>query len=161
GLFGFPAFSWIGSADTALWSLIVLAVWQFGSPMVIFLAGLKQVPRELYEAAEIDGATPIQRFFWITIPMLTPVIFFNLLMQIISSFQAFTPAHIISGGTGGPASSTLFYTLYLYQQGFGAFRMGYASAMAWILLAIVATVTIMNFLASRYWVHYGDGGTNK
>lgn len=158
GPLGVPQFSWIGSPDTALSTLVVLAAWQFGSPMVIFLAGLKQIPRELYEAAEIDGASAVQKFFSITVPMLTPVIFFNLLMQIISAFQAFTPAYIVSSGTGGPADSTLFYTLYLYQQAFSFHRMGYASAMAWVLLAIVGTVTFINFMASRYWVYYADEG---
>jgi multiple sugar transport system permease protein len=161
GLLDIPPRSWIGAPETALWSLIALAAWQFGSPMVIFLAGLKQIPRELYEAAEIDGAGRVRQFLRITLPMLTPVIFFNLVMQMISAFQAFTPAYIISGGTGGPADSTLFYTLYLYQQAFSFQRMGYASAMAWILAAIVATLTAMNFLASRYWVHYGDGSPRR
>ncbi|GGL78068.1 carbohydrate ABC transporter permease [Wenxinia marina] len=155
---GFERMSWIGSPDTALSTLVVLAAWQFGSPMVIFLAGLKQIPKELYEAADMDGGGPVQKFFYITLPMLTPVIFFNLLMQMISAFQAFTPAYIVSEGTGGPAGSTLFYTLYLYQQAFSFHRMGYASAMAWVLLAIVATVTMVNFVLSRRWVYYADGG---
>jgi multiple sugar transport system permease protein len=102
--------------------------------MVIFLAGLKQIPIELYESARIDGAGRVKKFSSITFPMLTPIIFFNLVMQIISSFQAFTPAYIVSGGTGGPLNSTLFYTLYLYQKGFTHFEMGYAAEMAWILL---------------------------
>lgn len=150
--------SWIGSPDTALGTLIVLAVWQFGSPMIIFLAGLKQIPKELYDAANIDGASAVQQFFRVTLPLLTPVIFFNLIMQMISAFQAFTPAYIISGGSGGPADTTLFYSLYLYQQGFTFFRMGYASAMAWILVAIIGVFTAINFFGSRYWVHYGDEG---
>lgn len=158
GLFGIEARSWIGSPDTALWTLIVLAAWQFGSPMIIFLAGLKQIPEEYYEAAQIDGASRIQQFWRITLPLLTPVIFFNLIMQMISAFQAFTPAYIISNGRGGPADSTLFYTLYLYQQGFTYFRMGYAAAMAWILLAIIGVFTAVNFLGSRFWVYYGDEG---
>lgn len=148
--------SWIGNPDTALWTLIVLGVWQFGSPMIIFLAGLKQVPQSLYEAAQIDGANKWQQFWRVTIPMLTPIIFFNLIMQAISSFQTFTSAYIISGGTGGPTNSTLFYSLYLYQQAFSNFRMGYASAMAWVLLAIIGAFTAVNFMASRYWVFYGD-----
>ncbi len=158
GFFGFEGSSWVSSPSQALWTLIILHVWQFGSPMVIFLAGLKQVPAELYEAASIDGAGPWRQFRVITVPMLTPVIFFNLVLQIINSFQAFTPAFIVSGGTGGPLDSTLFYTLYLYLQGFGNFRMGYAAAMGWILLVIIGAVTALAFFSSRYWVHYEDAG---
>ena len=154
--FGIHNASWVSTPSAALWTLIILHVWQFGSPMVIFLAGLKQVPSELYEAASIDGATRWRQFWVITVPMLTPVIFFNLILQIINSFQAFTPAFIVSGGTGGPIDSTLFYTLYLYIQGFTNFRMGYASAMGWILLVIIGVVTAAAFFSSRYWVHYDD-----
>lgn len=155
-VFGIDGPNWIANPDTALSTLIVLGIWQFGSPMIIFLAGLKQIPAELYEASEIDGAGKLAKFFRITLPLLTPIIFFNLIMQMISSFQSFTPAFIISGGSGGPAKSTLFYTLYLYQQGFSFFRMGYASALAWTLVAIIAVFTAINFIASKYWVFYGD-----
>jgi len=148
--------SWITSPDTAIYTLVALAVWQFGSPMVIFLAGLKQIPQDVYDAAEVDGATPVRKFFSITLPLLTPIIFFNFVMQTIGAFQAFTPAYIISGGTGGPADATLFYTLYLYEQAFTNFQMGYASAMAWVLVAIIGVVTALSFLSARYWVHYGD-----
>jgi multiple sugar transport system permease protein len=154
--FGVEGSSWVSSPSQALWTLIILHIWQFGSPMVIFLAGLKQVPGELYEAASIDGAGRWRQFWVITVPILTPVIFFNLVLQIINSFQAFTPAFIVSGGTGGPLDSTLFYTLYLYVQGFGNFRMGYAAAMGWVLLVIIGTVTALAFISSRYWVHYED-----
>lgn len=157
-LFGFHGPSWISNPRYTLYTLVVLAVWQFGSPMVIFLAGLKQIPQELYDAADVDGASRTNKFFRITLPMLTPIIFFNLILQIIGAFKAFTPAFIISGGTGGPVDSTLFYTLYLYQQGFGGLRMGYASAMAWVLLAIIAAFTAINFLGARRWVYYDDGG---
>ncbi|MCC7208576.1 MAG: sugar ABC transporter permease [Anaerolineae bacterium] len=155
-LFGIDGPSWIGHPDTALGTLVILGVWQFGSPMIIFLAGLKQIPTELYEAAQIDGANRVQQFRRVTLPLLTPIIFFNIVMQTISSFQSFTPAFIVSGGTGGPADATLFYSLYLYQQGFFNLRMGYASALAWILLLIVGALTAINFLASRFWVFYGD-----
>ncbi|MBB3451981.1 multiple sugar transport system permease protein [Rhizobium sp. BK313] len=155
-VFGIEGASWVSSPNSALWTLIILHVWQFGSPMIIFLAGLKQIPKELYEAAIVDGAGPWQQFRMITVPMLTPVIFFNLILQIINSFQAFTPAFIVSGGTGGPLDSTLFYTLYLYLQGFGNFRMGYASAMGWVLLIIIGVFTALAFLSSKYWVHYED-----
>lgn len=155
-VFGVTGPNWIGMPQYALYTLILLHVWQFGSAMVIFLAGLQQVPNELYEAAEIDGASSWHKFWQITLPLLTPVLFFNLVLGIINSFQAFTSAYIVSGGTGGPADSTMFYTLYLYQQGFSNFRMGYASAMGWILLLIIAAFTAFNFLASRRWVFYGD-----
>jgi multiple sugar transport system permease protein len=147
---------WISTPEYALWTLIILHVWQFGSPMLIFLAGLKQIPQELYESAAVDGAGRVRRFWHITVPMLTPLIFFNLVLQMIGSFKAFTPAFIISNGTGGPVDSTLFYTLYLYQEGFANFRMGYASAMAWALLLITGVFTAIMFATSRYWVYYED-----
>lgn len=154
--FGIDGPSWITSPDYAIYTLVALAVWQFGSPMVIFLAGLKQIPQDVYDAAEVDGATPFRKFVSITLPLLTPIIFFNFVMQTIGAFQAFTPAYIISGGKGGPADATLFYTLYLYEQAFTNFQMGYASAMAWVLVAIIAVVTAVSFFSARFWVHYGD-----
>lgn len=147
---------WVSNPDYALGTLIILNVWTFGSPMVIFLAGLRQIPEMYYEAASLDGASRFRRFTSITFPMLTPVIFFNLVLQIINAFQTFTQAFIVSGGTGGPSDSTLFYTLYLYLQGFGNFNMGYASAMAWLLLVIIGAMTALNFFASKYWVFYDD-----
>jgi multiple sugar transport system permease protein len=155
-LVGIQGGSWIGNPGTALSTLVVLHVWSFGSTMIIFLAGLRQVPKELYEAAAMDGAGAVRRFVHVTLPMLTPLIFFNLLLTTVNAFQAFTPAYIISRGTGGPLDSTLFYTLYLYQRGFGNFDMGYASALAWVLLMIVAGFTAVNFLAAKFWVFYGD-----
>ena len=154
--FGIQGEGWVSHPDYALGTLIVLNVWTFGAPMVIFLAGLRQIPAMYYEAAAVDGAGPIHRFWHITVPMLTPIIFFNLVLQIINAFQTFTQAFVVSGGTGGPSDSTLFYTLYLYQRGFGAFDMGYASAMAWLLLMIIGGFTAVNFLASKFWVFYGD-----
>ena len=156
GFFGFDGPSWISDPSYSLYTLVLLSVWQFGSPMIIFLAGLRQIPSDVYEAASIDGANKIQQFIKITLPLLTPVIFFNGIVQTIDAFKAFTPAFIISEGTGGPIDSTLFYTLYLYQEGFAYFRMGYASALAWILLIIIACFTAFSFLTSRYWVHYND-----
>lgn len=148
---------WVGDPARTLPLLILLTVWQFGAPMVIFLAGLKQVPSELYEAAAVDGAGPVRRFFSITIPMLSPVLFFNLLLETIHAFQVFNSAYIISNGNGGPAGSTLFYTLYLYLRGFRDFQMGYASAMAWVLVIAVGIVTLLLFRTSKAWVHYaGD-----
>ncbi|MCB0052081.1 MAG: sugar ABC transporter permease [Caldilineaceae bacterium] len=146
--------SWLGNPNTAIWTLIILAVWQFGSPMLIFLAGLKQIPREFYEAAAIDGANGWQQFWRITLPLLTPIIFFNLVMQLISGFMVFTQAFIITGGA--PLDTTLFYALYLYQRAFVTLQMGYASAMAWVLLAMIAIMTAIVFRSSSYWVFYGS-----
>jgi multiple sugar transport system permease protein len=147
---------WISDPKYALGTIILLHVWTFGSPMVIFLAGLRQIPVMYYEAAAVDGAHRWTRFTKITLPLLSPIIFFNLVLQIIGAFQSFTQAFVVSGGTGGPSDSTLFFTLYLYQRGFTQFQMGYASAMAWVLLIIVAAFTAINFLASKYWVFYDD-----
>ena len=154
GFTGMPG--WVSTPDFALGTLIVLNVWTFGAPMVIFLAGLRQIPRMYYEAAAVDGASRLRQFRHITLPLLSPIIFFNLVLQVIGAFQTFTQSFIVSSGTGGPADSTLFYTLYLYQRGFGNFDMGYASALAWVLLIIVAVLTGINFLASKKWVFYGD-----
>ncbi|HZG85700.1 sugar ABC transporter permease [Paenibacillus sp.] len=150
--------SWISDPNYAIYSLVGLSVWQFGAVMIIFLAGLKQIPGELYEAATVDGAGAMRKFWRITLPLLTPVIFFNLVVTVIQSFQTFTKAFIISGGTGGPVNSTLLYSLYLYIRGFSYLEMGYASALAWLLLAIIAAFTGLLFLSSRYWVYYSDGG---
>jgi len=153
-VFGIVGPAWISNPRFSLWTLIALAVWQFGSPMIIFLAGLRQIPQDLYEAASLDGANKWRIFWKVTLPLLTPVVFFNAIIQTIEGFKSFTPAFIISGGTGNPVNSTLFYTLYLYQEAFSFFRMGYASALAWVLLAIVAVFTGVSFLTSRFWVHY-------
>ncbi|WP_370875948.1 carbohydrate ABC transporter permease [Evansella vedderi] len=153
---GFSGVNWIGNPDTALSVLILLVVWQFGSPMIIFLAGLRQIPQELYEAAAVDGASAFTKFMKITIPLLTPVIFFNLVMQTIGAFMTFTQAYLITGG--GPMDSTLFYALYLYEVAFEYLRMGYASAMAWILLVLIAGITLVFFLSSKYWVYYESEG---
>jgi multiple sugar transport system permease protein len=156
-LFGIPATtSWIADPQFALWTIILLHVWTFGSPMVIFLAGLRQIPGMYYEAASVDGASRWAQFRKITLPLLSPIIFFNLVLQIINAFQSFTQAYVVSNGTGGPADSTLFYTLYLYQRGFVQFQMGYASAMAWLLVVIIAAFTAINFYFSKRWVFYGD-----
>ncbi len=145
---------WLGDPRTAIWTLILLAVWQFGSPMLIFLAGLKQIPPELYESASIDGARRARRFFSITLPMLSPIIFFNLILQIIAGFTAFTPAFILTNGTGAPLDTTNLYALYLYQRAFRTLEMGYGSGMAWVLLVFIAIATAAVFKSSPYWVHY-------
>lgn len=155
GFSNLPA--WIATPEYALDTIILLHVWTFGSPMIIFLAGLRQIPRDLYEAASVDGAGRWTQFWSITLPMLSPVIFFNMVLQMINAFQSFTQSFVVSGGTGGPVDSTLMYTLYMYQQAFTQFRMGYASAMAWMLMLAVASLTALAFWTSRYWVHYaGD-----
>ncbi|MBW7474011.1 sugar ABC transporter permease [Paenibacillus oenotherae] len=157
---GIEGKSWIGSPDTALGTLILLAMWQFGASMVIFLAGLKQISGELYEAASVDGASRIRQFRTITIPLLSPVILFNLVLQTIAAFQMFTQAFVIT--KGGPINSTYMFALYLYEKAFGRLEMGYASAMAWILLLIIGAVTALIFFSSRYWVFYAtDGGKSK
>jgi multiple sugar transport system permease protein len=157
-LLGVPSVRWFGNPTAALWMLIFLSVWQFGSSMLIFLAGLKGIPKSYYEAASVDGANGIQKFFKITLPMLSPVILFNTVMQTIAAFMTFVPAFIISKGTGGPLDGTLLYSLYLFIQGFEFFNMGYASAMAWIMLIIVGILTAIIFTTSKYWVHYESEG---
>ncbi|WP_422772133.1 carbohydrate ABC transporter permease [Plantactinospora sp. WMMC1484] len=157
GLFGIQGEAWVNDPQWALETLMVLAVWQFGAPMVIFLAGLKQVPTELYEAASVDGAGRFRQFWNVTLPMLSPVIFFNLVLETINGFQGFTSAYVISNGTGGPVYSTLLYTLHIYDQGFGEFRMGYASALSWVFLLAIAVITVIFFSTGRFWVHYSDG----
>ena len=155
-VFGIEGIGWVTTPETALYTLVLLTIWQFGSSMIIFLAGLRQIPQDMYEAASIDGASPRRQFFKITLPLLTPVIFFNAIVQTIDAFKAFTPSFIISNGTGGPVNSTLFYTLYLFQEAFAYFRMGYASALAWVLVMIIGSFTAVSFFMSRYWVHYDE-----
>jgi multiple sugar transport system permease protein len=154
--FGVQGPSWLGDPGTALYTLITLNAWTFGGTMVIFLAGLRQIPEHLYQAARVDGAGPLSRFWHITVPILSPVILFNAILALIRAFQSFTPAYIISGGTGAPSNSTLLYSLYLYQQGFVNYQMGYAAAMAWFLLFIIAGFTAVAFASSRFWVFYGE-----
>jgi len=155
--FGIDLGGWVGNPDLAVPMMILLAVWMFGATMVIFLAGLKQIPKELYEAAEMDGAGAFHRFRAVTLPMLSPVIFFNLLLGLIGAFQVFASAYIISNGSGGPAGMTNYITLYLYKRGFSDGQMGYAAAMAWVLLIVVAVIAFILFRTQRSWVHYsGD-----
>lgn len=144
-------FAWLGNTKTAIWVLILLAVWQFGSSMLIFLSALKQISKELYEAAEVDGANGIQKFFRITLPLLTPTIFFNLVMQMINGFLAFTQSYIITQGK--PMNSTLFYTVYMYQQSFEFYNTGYGAALAWVMLAIIGAITLLLFATKKFWVY--------
>lgn len=144
--------AWLGSASWSKTSLIVMSIWGVGGAMIIYLAGLKDIPLHLYEAALVDGANTWQRVRHITLPMLTPVIFFNVVMSVIGSFQYFTQAYVMTGG--GPEDSTLFYALCLFNRAFSYLNMGYASAMAWILLVIVFAATLLIFRTHRRWVHY-------
>lgn len=155
-LFGVHVGGWVGNPDWILYCLVALTVWQFGAPMVIFLAGLKQVPRELYEAAQMDGAGRLRQFWHITLPMMSPVLFFNVLLETIHSFQIFGSAYVVSNTQCGPADATLVYTCYLYQKGFKESQMGFASAMAWMLLLAVALVTAVLFWSQKKWVHYAE-----
>ncbi len=151
-LFGIPSKNWLGDPDHALNILILLAVWQFGSSMVVFIAGLKNIPSELYEAASIDGASKTRQFFSITLPMLSPTIQFNLILQLVGGFQAFTQGYIIT--KGGPIDETLFTVQYIYEQAFKNMRMGYSAAMSWVLFLLISLVALLVFISSKYWVFY-------
>lgn len=151
-VFGIRGPEWIGNPATALWVLALLAMWQFGSPMLIFLAGLNQVPVSLLEAAEVDGATDVKKFFHITLPMISPMIFFNLVMQMIGAFQTFTSAMMVTNG--GPVDSTLLYVLYIYKEGFSKYNFGYAAALSWVLMAIILFFTLLVFWSQNKWVYY-------
>jgi multiple sugar transport system permease protein len=151
-VFGFSGRGWISDPQTALWTLVLLTVWQFGSAMVIFLAGLKQIPRDLYEASAVDGANRFTQAWRITLPMLTPTLYFNLIMGFIGAFQMFTAAYVIT--RGGPMNSTMVYAVYLYERAFNRYQMGYASSLAWIMLIMIAVVAGIIALTSKYWVFY-------
>lgn len=146
-------YPFLGNTSTAIWTLILLSIWQFGSSMLIFLSALKQIPVSLYEAAEIDGANKVRTFFKITLPLLTPTIFFNLVMQMINGFLAFTQCYIITQGK--PMNSTLFYTVYMYQQSFEFYNTGYGAALAWIMLMVIGTITAILFATKKFWVYEG------
>ncbi|KRF10084.1 ABC transporter permease [Paenibacillus sp. Soil766] len=159
-IFGIVGKGWITNPGSALWTLILLTVWQFGSAMVIFLAGLKQIPSDLYEASSVDGANKVLQFFKITLPMLSPIIYFNLIMGVINSFQMFTSAFVITNG--GPMNSTYVYALYLYERAFSRYELGYASALAWIMLVMIVIVAAIIAGTSKYWVFYEtDTGGKK
>ena len=151
---GLPKLGWFWDPRWAKNTLILMNLWGFGTGMIVFLAALQGVPQELYEAGQLDGAGAWHLFRHVTLPMITPVVFFNLCVGIINTFQVFTAAFIVSDGRGGPANSTLFLVLYLYRNGFEFFRMGYAALIAWILFAIVLLVTLVQFRLARYWVYY-------
>lgn len=156
--FGAAPVNWFGNATAALGMLITLSVWQFGSSMLIFLAGLKNISPEMYEAASVDGASPVRKFMNITLPLLSPVILFNLIMQTISAFMTFVPAYVISKGEGGPLDGTMLYSLYLFRQAFMFNNMGYAAAMAWVMLIFIGILTFVLFKTSKMWVFYESEG---
>jgi multiple sugar transport system permease protein len=156
-LFGIKGPGWLNDPDWAMPALVIMSLWGVGGSMIIYLAGLQGVPTALYDASRVDGANLWQRFRHVTLPMVTPVILYNLVMGLIGTFQYFTEVYVIgnaAGNVGGPARATLFYNLYLYQNAFRYFDMGYASAMAWILLIIVMVLTMLVFRSSELWVYY-------
>ena len=154
--FFIPGVNWLGDPNWVKPAFIIMSLWSVGPQMVIFLAGLQSVPVTLIEAASIDGAGPLRRFWHVTIPMITPVIFFNLVIGVIGSFQVFTVAYIAT--SGGPVNATLFYVLWIFQNAFQYFKMGYAATVAWVLLAIILIFTLIQFYVARRWVYY-EGAT--
>ena len=157
-LVGIKGPGWLHDPDWALFSLVIMSLWGVGQTMIIYLAGLQNVPTDMYDAAKVDGANMLRRFINITFPMMSPVIFYNLIIGLIATFQYFTQAYIASSSVGdevgGPVRSTLFYNIYLYQSGFKFFEMGYASALAWVLFVIILVLTVLVFKSSPMWVHY-------
>lgn len=153
---GLPAVDWLGSPKVSLLTISLLAVWQFGSSMILFLAALKQIPRDLYEAAQVDGAGRVRIFFTITLPMITPIVLFNIVMQMINAFQEFSAPFLIT--KGGPLKATYLYGLMLYDTAFTYLKMGYASALSWIMFIIIMILTALIFKSSEYWTFYQDGG---
>lgn len=152
--FGIKGPGWLSDPQWAVPALVIMSLWSVGGNIIIYLAGLQGVPTDLYDAAKVDGATALQRFRHVTLPMTTPVIFYNLILGLIGTFQYFTEVYVLTNGTGNPARSTLFYNLYLYQNAFRYFHMGYASTMAWVLFIIVLGITLLIFRSSDAWVYY-------
>ncbi len=151
-IFGIKGPAWLRNPSTALYALIVMGLWGIGQTIIIYLSGLQSVGEELHEAAMIDGANAFQRFFKITIPMISPTIFFNMVMAIIGNFQYFTQAYVMT--EGGPLNSTLFYNLYLYTKAYKEYKMGYAAALAWIMFIIIMVFTLITVKSSSFWVYY-------
>ena len=152
--FGINGPGWLSDPQWAIPALVIMSLWSVGGNIIIYLAGLQGVPTDLYDAAKVDGATAWQRFRYVTLPMTTPVIFYNLILGLIGTFQYFTEVYVLTNGSGEPARSTLFYNLYLYQNAFRYFHMGYASTMAWVLFVIVLGFTLLIFRSSDAWVYY-------
>jgi multiple sugar transport system permease protein len=156
--FGLKGPRWLSDPNTALSALLIMSLWGFGSSLIIYIAGLKNVPEQLYEAAELDGAGRLGRFRYITLPMLTPTIFFNLVLVLIQTFQSYTTAAVATGG--GPLDSTLFFLVYLYRRAFVNMEAGYAAALAWVLFLIIMAFTLLVVRSSQAWVYY-EGGRGK
>jgi oligogalacturonide transport system permease protein len=157
---GLEPIAWLADEHFSLWTIVLLFTWQFGSAMVIFLAALQNVPVTLYEAAEIDGASKWRQFISITVPLITPVIFFNMIMQMVQAFQEFNGPYAIT--EGGPLNSTYVLALYIYDQSFRFFNLGYGAALSWVLFALVAGLSAISFWSSKYWVFYsGEKETKK
>ena len=156
GVVGIQSVAWLSSPGGAMSVIIILKVWQFGSAMLIFLAALKDVPQDLYEAASVDGSTKLHSFIHITMPLITPTIFFNLVMQLVNAFQEFNGPYLVTGK--GPLNATYLTSMYIYDNAFKYFNMGYASAASWILFLIIVAVTLILFATQDKWVYYSDGG---
>lgn len=156
GVVGIQPVAWLSSPGGAMSVIIILKVWQFGSAMLIFLAALKDVPQDLYEAASVDGSTKLHSFIHITMPLITPTIFFNLVMQLVNAFQEFNGPYLVTGK--GPLNATYLTSMYIYDNAFKYFNMGYASAASWILFLIIVAVTLILFATQDKWVYYSDGG---
>lgn len=159
GKFGIGPVLWLADEHYSLWTIVLLNTWQFGSAMVIFLAALQNVPQSLYEAAEIDGASKLQQFFRITVPLITPVIFFNLIMQTVHAFQEFNGPYMVT--EGGPLHATYLLSLYIYDQSFKFFNLGYGSALSWVMFALVVSLSAISFWTSKYWVFYSGEKEQK
>lgn len=155
--FGIYRLCWLTCPEMARQTLVLLALWIIGQQVILYLAGLQDVPQDLYDAADVDGAGFIRKFWNVTVPMMTPVIFFHVVTSVIGAFQFFAIPYIMTGGTGFPANSTLFYSIYLYKQAFQYFNMGYASALAWLLFLVTLVITLVIFRTSRLWVFYAGG----
>ncbi len=154
GTVGIDPIPWLVNPNTALFTIGLLRAWQFGSTMVIFLAALQNVPKALYEAAELDGASKVKQFFNVTLPIITPVVLFNFVMGLVHAFQEFNAPYLITDG--GPMHSTYLMNMYIYESAFTRYNMGYASALSWILFLIIMAFTLLVFRSSKYWVHYSD-----
>lgn len=154
GVVGIDPIPWLVNPNLALFSIGLLRAWQFGSTMVIFLAALQNVPRSLYEAAELDGANKVKQFFNVTLPIITPVVLFNFVMGLVHAFQEFNAPYLITDG--GPMHSTYLMNMYIYESAFTNYNMGYASALSWVLFLIIMSFTLLVFRSSKYWVHYSD-----
>ena len=158
-IFNITGPNWLGDTHYSLFVISLLRVWQFGSPMIIFLAALKSVPKDLYEAAAIDGAGKTRQFIRVTIPLITPVIFYNLVTQLCQAFQEFNAPFLITDG--GPLGSTTLISMLVYQNAFKTYQMGFASAISWLLFIIVMTLTVVSFMSQKYWVYYSDEDGGK